>query len=385
MTWFESGLRGTHPAVAVLVWLGLVAVGAAADPEEPYVQTKEGQRAKPQVVADNACAWPNLTVLGDGTIIATIFNAPYHACIVGDVDCWGSSDNGRTWEKRGTPAAHDPPSSNRMNVAAGVAGNGDLVVISSGWLLKLKPPPADGGLQTGGLVDILEPWVCRSSDGGRTWSVDKRAMPAESPLGGPVIPFGDILSGHDGTLRVAVYTVLHRRDRKRRIWRAYVYRSRDDGKTWGEPVALDEEGPRNETALFHLGKGKWLAAARGEGLHLYTSADDAMTWKHRMRLPVGGYPGHLARLRDGRLLLTYGTRSGTERTTKVLWSNDNGETWSRPVRVVDYHGKDGGYPSSVPLPDGQVLTAYYAKSIDGHDRYHLGVVIWEPETSFKQE
>lgn len=30
------------------------------------------------------------------------------------------------------------------------------------------------------------------------------------------------------------------------------------------------------------------------------------------------------------------------------------------------------------LPEGRVLTAYYAQRIDGHDRYHMGVVVWDP-------
>jgi hypothetical protein len=33
---------------------------------------------KRYVAIDNVCAWPNLTLLKDGTIIATIFNQPSH-------------------------------------------------------------------------------------------------------------------------------------------------------------------------------------------------------------------------------------------------------------------------------------------------------------------
>ena len=367
---------------ATFALLFLPSLSTWAAPVGPYVKARDGETPKPAVAADNACAWPNLTVLRDGTIVAAIFNAPYHANIVGDVDCWASADGGRTWEKRGTPARHDPPNSNRMNLAAGLAKNGDLIVVSSGWLLKLKPLPPPGQLRTAGLVRVLEPWVCRSEDGGRTWSVDKNGMPAKSPLENPPVPFGDIVEGQDGTLRMAAYSFMHWRDKKRRQWRSYVYRSRDDGKTWGEPVCIAPETSHNETAIFHLGKGRWLAAARGGGLHLYASSDDGATWEHRMRLRVGGYPGHIMQLKDGRLVLSYGTRSGTERSTRVIWSKDEGKTWSKPLRVVDYFGKDGGYPSSVQLPDGQVLTAYYAKSIKGHDRFHMGVVIWDPVTSF---
>lgn len=46
--------------------------------------------------------------------------------------------------------------------------------------------------------------------------------------------------------------------------------------------------------------------------------------------------------------------------------------------MVDFQG-DGGYPSSVQLPDGQVLTAYYASRIEDHAGYHMGVVLWAPQ------
>ncbi|MBM4045661.1 MAG: exo-alpha-sialidase [Planctomycetes bacterium] len=375
-------------ALTMLTLLAWLAAGQAETPEKRYVRTKQGERPKPMMAVDNACAWPNLTVLRDGTIVATLFNAPYHANIVGDVDCWASEDGGRTWRKRGTPAPHDPPISNRMNVAAGLARNGDLIVISSGWLLEAPRKPPEGvppGYAS--LVRILDPWVCRSSDGGRTWTIDKQAFPAQTAFGGPPVPFGDIVFGQDGTLRVAAYakpTGIHKVESAMtpRVRRAYVYRSRDDGTTWGEPVALDDGKSCSETALLHLGQSQWLAAARtiGEGLQLYESRDDARTWTNRMRLPADGYPGHFLRLRDGRLLLSFGSRSGVDRATKVLWSRDDGKTWSGPVFVVDYR-LDGGYPSSVQLPDGNVLTAYYAREADYHGRYHMGVVIWHPETS----
>ena len=83
------------------------------------------------VVVDNVCAWPNLTLLRDGTIAAIIHNQPSHSRLPGDIDCWVSRD-GAFWEKRANPAPNDPETV-RMNVAAGLAGNGDLVVICSGW------------------------------------------------------------------------------------------------------------------------------------------------------------------------------------------------------------------------------------------------------------
>jgi hypothetical protein len=39
-------------------------------------------------------------------------------------------------------------------------------------------------------------------------------------------------------------------------------------------------------------------------------------------------------------------------------------------------GTDGGYPSSVQLKDGTIVTAYYCQRIPMHQRYHMGVVRW---------
>src|SRR5581483_145838 len=109
------------------------------------------------VAIDDVCAWPNLTVLDDGTIIATIFGKPSHGRMEGDVECWASSD-GRFWRKRGIAAQHEGMG-NRMNVGVGLAKNRDLVVLASGWSLKRDDKGAID-------VDKVQPaWSSRSADG----------------------------------------------------------------------------------------------------------------------------------------------------------------------------------------------------------------------------
>jgi len=361
-------------SVALAVLLICVSSAMAA---ERHVKDGGGETPKATVAIRDVCAWPNLTVLGDGSIVATIFNQPSHGGLPGDVECWATTDGGRTWHKRGTAAPHEG-NTNRMNVAAGKALNGDLVVIASGWSEKY----ALGYEGARGKPQVLDPWVCRSSDGGQSWSVDKTAFPAKSPEGHPVIPFGDILLGQDQALRVATYTCPP--DRRDRV---YIYRSSDDGKTWTEPIPLDPNRGRNETAILSLGNGLWLAAARTIGsdpsgrssfLDLYASKDDACTWQHRLPLTDSSqHPGHLARLQGGALLLSYGNRTA-DRGVDIRFSRDEGNSWSEAFRVTDWQG-DGGYPSSVQLPDGRVLTAYYAAAVEVYRGYHMGVVIWDPE------
>jgi hypothetical protein len=246
--------------VAVLLLFAATAVGA----EPAYVTDRQGQRPGPIVAVDNVCAWPNLTVLRDGTIIASIFGQPSHGTTAGDMECWASEDGGATWTKRGVPAVREHEDSNRIHVAAGLANNGDLLAITTGWT-------------------------------------------------------GRDLSG------------------------------KETGRPFRERI-----------------ESTWISR----------STDDAKTWNHRKKLTdAQQHPGHLTRLSDNRLLVTYGNRTSPG-GVDVRFSSDEGLTWSDPLRVVACEG-DRGYPSSVQLPDGQVLTAYYAQRIEGHDRYHMGVVVWD--------
>ena len=48
------------------------------------------------------------------------------------------------------------------------------------------------------------------------------------------------------------------------------------------------------------------------------------------------------------------------------------------MRLVHSLESDCGYPSSIERDDGQIVTAYYAKRVLNHDRYHMGVAIWAP-------
>ena len=154
----------------------------------PLASLLSVEPSPPQIVrsvaVDNVCAWPNLNVLRDGTIVGIIHNRPSHGKMEGMVECWASKD-GEFWEKRGNPAPNDPHTV-RMNVAAGLAKNGDLVVICSGWTVDPQTVrPADAAPFR---AVILSNWVCRSADGGRTWDADEGVPRSGERLGyvGPI-------------------------------------------------------------------------------------------------------------------------------------------------------------------------------------------------------
>lgn len=335
---------------------------------------------KRYISIDNVCAWPNLTTLKDGTQIATIFNKPSHGRMQGDVECWASVDGGKFWQKRGTAAPHKPMT-NRMNVAAGLADNGDLIVIASGWSLK------ESGKQDGlfNLMSIIRAWVSRSKDGGKSWKVDEKAFPAAETGFTGYIPFGDILKANDGSLRVLAYN----QSNDKAINTVSMFRSNDDGRTWkwfarmsdGKNATAFASG-HNETAFFHTGNGKWIASARrwkeGQAMDLFSSDNDGKKW--RMEGPLTGanqHPGHITRLKNGDLLLTFGNRKKGVNGVAVKTSKDNGKTWGETEQILDDLASfDCGYPASVQLEDNSIMTVYYANANAVHQRYHMGTVIW---------
>ena len=340
------------------------------------------------VAIDNVCAWPSLTLLPNGEIVATIFNKPYHGLWAGDVECWVSADGGRLWTRRGVPAPHEP-GTNRMNVAAGLAANHDLLVLASGWSNRGETPPKERtafkwGADFAG-AEVLVPWVCRSRDHGLTWersaTVDCGPGGAAAGVANPV-PFGDISVAAPGLLVASVYLAGKATQKCGLPPGCYSICSRDDGRTWGQVSRIGEA--HNETAILCLTESHWLAAARSGRLDLFVTEDAGAHW--RLDGPLTGpaeYPAHLLRLRDGRVLLTHGVRLRGYYGVGARLSDDRGKTWCAPARLLDFGDAwDGGYPSTVELADGTLVTAYYASRIPAHRRYHMGVILWRPEEAF---
>jgi sialidase-1 len=99
-------------------------------------------------------------------------------------------------------------------------------------------------------------------------------------------------------------------------------------------------------------------ANKGETLQT-ESKDGGKTWGEPHSIGVWGLPSHLLRLRDGRLLMTYGHRRKPFGNQARL-SSDNGQTWGEAIILSgDGKGGDLGYPSTVELPDGTLLTVWY--------------------------
>ncbi len=335
-------------------------------------QPKEVERV---VAEKEVCAWPNLTLMPDGTILAVIHNQPGHGTLEGDIDCWASPD-GLKWEKRSTITQH-VPNTIRMNHAAGLAKNGDFVVLCSGWTDEKQ---AERPKQPKFRDAVIRSWVLRSKDGGRTWE-KRESFPDPEAGWTHHIPFGDIWAGEDGALHTSCYqgplkepTVSY----KTSGYRSWHFRSDDDGWTW---QAVNVIGPKhNETDLFYAGGKTWLAAAREVAMDIFRSEDNGLSWQPQPVRVTGRNEinGHLARLKDGRLLLSYGVRVAGRHGVCAKFSSDGGKTWSEPLRLAACLNTDCGYPSSVQRADGRIVTAYYAKGTLDYPGYQMSVVVWQP-------
>ena len=200
-------------------------------------------------------------------------------------------------------------------------------------------------------------WVIRSTDGGVTWSRRRDAL-VNSPHGPVQLADGRLLYAGVELWRPG-----------RRVG---VCQSTDDGETWSWlaaiPVRPGDEGKNyHELHAVESAKGRLIVQIRNHNTKndretLQTeSTDGGKTWSVPSPIDVWGLPSHLLRLRDGRLLMSYGYRRRPFGNLARV-SDDGGRTWSEPLTIsADGSSGDLGYPSTVELTDGTLLSVWYER------------------------
>jgi len=202
----------------------------------------------------------------------------------------------------------------------------------------------------------LGEWIIRSTDGGRSWSSQIPTI-VNSPHGPTQL--------RDGRLLYA----------GKELWteqnRIGVAESLDDGQTWRWLAEIptragDAAGKGyHELHAVEAADGRLIVQIRNHnkessGETLQTeSTDGGKTWSEPHPIGVWGLPSHLLKLRDGRLLMTYGYRRKPFGNLARV-SEDHGKTWSEPLTIsADGPNGDLGYPSTVESADGTLLTIWY--------------------------
>jgi hypothetical protein len=97
------------------------------------------------------------------------------------------------------------------------------------------------------------------------------------------------------------------------------------------------------------------------------STDNGKTWTTPKQIlsDSGGAPPHLFKHSSGMLICTYGFRAKSPYGIKAMFSRDNGETWDTDYIIYENDiSNDIGYPSTIELDDGSLLTVFYAIPVE---------------------
>lgn len=365
----------------------------------PFVLRSSGQAAPVFTVKDlrvisppeaGYLGWPTVARRKNGELWAVVSGGrEAHVCPFGQVVAQTSRDNGETWTwprvlidgpiddrdagfcetAKGTllvstftSLAYEP-----ILEAAVKSGKWDAAKLSRWQAVHNRLNAAERQQELG-------QWMIRSTDGGVTWS-ERYPCIVDSPHG-PV-------QLSDGRLLYA----------GKELWtgekRVGVCESLNDGKHWRWLAAIPAaEGHAvkdyHELHAVEAANGRLIVQIRNHakpnaGETLQTeSADGGRTWSVPRSIGVWGLPSHLLRLRDDRLLMTYGHRRAPL-GNQARVSSDHGATWSEPM-ILSGDGTSGdlGYPSTVQLGDGSLLTIWYEKLKDNPNavlrqaRWNLG-------------
>jgi hypothetical protein len=325
--------------------------------------------------------WPTLTCRRNGQLVVVCSGGrEQHVCPFGRVEMIVSNDQGATWSW--PRIVLDSPIDDRdagvLETARGTLLVTTFTSLAYEPLLKemeakaAKDPAsvsadrltawrsAHNALTADERQAELGQWMISSADGGRTWS-PRYASIVNSPHGPVQLADGRLLYAG------------------KELWtgakRVGVCQSQDDGRSWQwladiPPREEDSIAEYHELHAVETADGRLIAHIRnhnqanaGETLQS-ESTDGGRTWSVPKSIGVWGLPSHLLRLKSGHLVMSYGHRRAPL-GNQARVSFDHGRTWSEPL-VISSDGISGdlGYPSTVELDDGTLLTVWYEHQAD---------------------
>ncbi|MEW4528669.1 sialidase family protein [Maioricimonas sp. JC845] len=359
--------------------VGALAVGAtlsgtvrAASATSPNVVETRVISRQPQLYH----GWPTLTRQKSGRLVLVWSGRrEAHVCPFGTVEMMTSDDEGANWSWPRTllDSALDDRDAGILETQAGT------LLVTTFTSLAYEPTleraereqkwdaerlarwqSARDRLSAEQRQQELGTWMLRSTDNGLTWSARYDSL-VNSPHGPTQLADGRILYAG------------------KQLWRETprigVSVSEDDGQSWkwlAEIPTRSGDDPKNyhELHAVETASGRIIAQIRNHNKQTHyetlqaVSDDGGATWSVPETTGIWGYPSHLLRLRDDRIVMSYGHRRAPI-GNQARVSSDDGRSWSEPIRIsADAASGDLGYPSTVELTDGTLLTVWYEKMAD---------------------
>lgn len=197
---------------------------------------------------------------------------------------------------------------------------------------------------------------------------------------------------HDDVIMIPMYAIL-KNDKETPL----IYLSYNNGQNWQLHKMFPDNIEGSEYALIKLTSGQMMAVIRSDKYPLLQSFSDdyGRTWSYPICTNMIGNPSHLLRLQDGKILCSYGYRNQLNSDGIAIiasYSNDEGEFWYPPkvLQLSNIYSSslhktklfekkpngvfDSGYPVSIQLSNGDILTVYY---ITHEDRItHIEATKW---------
>jgi hypothetical protein len=333
--------------------------------------------------------WPSVTKDADGVLYAvdSAFRVS-HICPFGKTALYRSYDGGKTWSI--PSVVNDTFLDDRDAGILSLGGKKLLVTWFThpakvylehyGEHIRKVWSGSDGVMDAYPTIPEEEgrggSFVRISEDGGNTWGETVR-VPVSAPHGPNLLRDGSLLY-----LGKAMYTDALPEGA------VAAYRSTDGGMNWEKLAVLDiPEGtkPNNfhEPHVVELPSGRLLGMIRAEGpevpygftVYETHSDDGGHTWSPMVWLDVQGSPPHLLLHSSGAVILSFGRRRDPF-GERALVSYDGGETWPEEYVLHETTPCDLGYPASVELDDGSVLTVYY-QQVEGDPFTSLQWTRWK--------
>lgn len=171
--------------------------------------------------------------------------------------------------------------------------------------------------------------------------------------------------------------------------RPFAARTKDGGVNWEfvSWIGPEPAGFAIMPSSVRLGASRILTTVRVKQdddhnwIDAWLSEDDGRNW--RLLGKAGdtggksGTPPSLLKLKDGRLCLTYASRTAPY-PILARFSGDEGKTWG-PVLTLraDAAAWDMGYLRSVQRPDGKIVSVYYYNDAKMPERF-IAATVWTP-------